>query len=165
LRATPLGALSRGEHRPTLRADRGVDVAQLLECDREARLRELVARRCGTELRGVFEVGEGGWRVAREACTATREEEASEPCAILVVPARADGTAEVFDRLELLERFTRAALLVGELCEGESRGDVPRIREHLALQRATRFDGTTRTNELRHVDRCGRTHATRRSGE
>jgi hypothetical protein len=148
-----------------LRADRGVDVAKLLECDREAGLRELVGRRGCAELCGVFEVGEGGRCVAREAGAAPREEETSESGAIFVVPTRAERATEVLDRLELLERFTRAALFVGELGECETRGDVARMCEHLALQCTVRFDGSTCVHDRGDVDRGGRAHATRRRGE
>ena len=111
----------------------------------------------------MFEIGERCGGVAREAHSTTCEQETGEPRAILVVPARTEGAPEMLDRLELLERFARAALFVGELRECETGGNVTRMREYSALQGAMRFDGTARMDEPCNIDRCGRAHAARGS--
>jgi hypothetical protein len=136
-------------------------MAQLFECDHEARIFELLVRWRRAELGGVFEVGECGWGVAGEACTGSGEEETGEACAIVIVPARAEWATEMLDRLELLEGFAWAALLVGELRECEPRGDVTRVGENAALKGAVRFDRAVRLDEARDVDGCGGTHAAR----
>ena len=76
------------------RAHRSVDVTQLRERDRNVRELVVVGRDGHAELSRVIEIGERRGRTAHGAQAAARDEQASEPRAIVVVPARPDRAAE-----------------------------------------------------------------------